>query len=71
MKAEGYVYPTNGNENRQLNGFPRKLEDYGLPIAVLPNPFPKDWIYEDSTIGNSNICTLSVRPHRRRKGGER
>jgi extracellular elastinolytic metalloproteinase len=50
----GNVYVRDGDGARQMVGFPRPKEDYGLPIlSGLPQGFPDDWVDQDRTVGNN------------------
>lgn len=45
--------------DRRAIDFPRPLADYpAIPIATLPN-FPRDWVLQDRTLGNTTNATLN------------
>ncbi|WP_019421109.1 M36 family metallopeptidase [Paenibacillus sp. OSY-SE] len=69
IKAKGNIYETNPGDGRTMVPFPRPLMDYPVkPVTELPSDFPKDWVNETETIGNSteavfcdsNSSTLQV-----------
>jgi extracellular elastinolytic metalloproteinase len=60
VAAQGNVYVSDPNQNRELVDFPVPLSDYPtFPVDGLPPGFPDDWVDAASTAGNSTISELN------------
>ncbi|MCW2849439.1 MAG: metalloprotease [Marmoricola sp.] len=51
--AAGNVFLQDGSTPRQLVHFPRAMSDFPIQPTAVPDAFPRDWVHEDSSSGNS------------------
>ena len=53
VAATGNVFPRDGSTPRQTVRFPRELAAFPIQPASVPSGFPRDWVGDSSSMGNS------------------
>jgi len=59
VAARGNIFALDGTTGRQMTNFPKRYEEYGLPVPIdLRGNAPADWVEQNTTVGNSVIAHL-------------